>query len=135
MDLADQALKMAGALAVVITLLLGGMYFLKRVMGESPGHLSKSMLRLLGGLRLGQGKAIMLVEVAGEILVLGTTTRDLTLLSRVTNKDQIEQLRTTSSNPIEGLGLSTLGLWKGVSHVSTPIQDNPEPGTRPCSSI
>ncbi|GJL64866.1 MAG: hypothetical protein NPIRA04_35200 [Nitrospirales bacterium] len=134
MDLADQALKMAGALAVVITLLLGGMYFLKRVMGESPGHLSKSMLRLLGGLRLGQGKAIMLVEVAGEILVLGTTARDLTLLSRVTNKDQIEQLRTTSGNPVEGLTLSSLGLWKRVSPVSTSVQNNPETAARPCSS-
>ena len=66
MDLADQALKMAGALAIVVTLLLGGMLLLKRVMGESSLTLGKSMLRMLGGLRLGQGKAIMLVEVAGE---------------------------------------------------------------------
>ena len=71
MDLADEALKMAGALATVVVLLIGGLFILKRLMGESSGNVGGPMVRLLGGLRLGQGKAIMLVEVAGEVLVLG----------------------------------------------------------------
>ncbi|GJL53255.1 MAG: hypothetical protein NPIRA02_03870 [Nitrospirales bacterium] len=129
MDLADQALKMAGALTVVITLLLGGMYILRRVMGETTGHLGKSVLRMLGGLRLGQGKTIMLVEVAGEVLVLGATTRDLTLLTRVTDKAQIEQLRTTSDNPVVRLGLSPLSLWKRASQVASVIQEHPKSAT------
>jgi len=134
MDLADQALKMAGAFTLVITLLLGGMYVLKRVMGESTGYLSKSMLRLLGGLRLGQGKAIMVVEVAGEVLVLGTTARDMTLLTRVTNKEQIEQLRTTSANPIAGLGLSPFSLWKRDDSESSARQEDSETTIRSLSS-
>ena len=55
---------------MVVALLLGGVFVLKRVLGDSPFYGAKSMLQMLGGLRLGQGKAIMLVEVAGEVLVL-----------------------------------------------------------------
>ena len=124
MEFADQALKMAGALAVVVSLLLGGMFLLKRVMGESSVNLGKSMLRMLGGLRLGQGKAIMLVEVAGEVLVLGATARDLTLLTRVTDEQRVEQLRTSSGQTIGGLGLLPAGLWRRQETVSTNLTEN-----------
>ena len=123
MEFTDQALKMAGALAVVVSLLLGGMFLLKRVMGESSVNLEKSMLRLLGGLRLGQGKAIMLVEVAGEVLVLGTTTRDLTLLTRVTEEPRVEQLRTSAGQTLAGLRLLSPGLWRRKEDVSTMLPE------------
>ncbi len=112
MDFTDQALKMAGALSVVVALLLGGGFLVKRLFGEGQCHLRKSMLRLLGGLRLGQGKSIMLVEVAGEVLVLGTTTRDLTLLSRVTDEARIEQLKNSPVNGMSGVGLFSTIHWK-----------------------
>lgn len=123
MEFTDQALKMAGALAVVVSLLLGGMFLLKRVMGESSVNLGKSMLRMLGGLRLGQGKAIMLVEVAGEVLVLGATARDLTLLTRVTEEERVEQLRTSSGQTLAGLGLLSPGLWRRKEDVSTVLPE------------
>ncbi len=126
MDLADQALKMAGALGVVITLLLGGTFLLKRFMGETPAHLGQSMLRLVGGLRLGQGKSIMLVEVAGEVLVIGSTTRDLTLLTRVTDTARVEQLRTTSGQAVGGLGFLSAGLWRRADNVTTIMQKKSE---------
>ncbi|MGB0909859.1 MAG: flagellar biosynthetic protein FliO [Nitrospirales bacterium] len=126
MDFADQALKMAGALGVVVTLLLGGTFLLKRFMGENPTHLGQSILRLVGGLRLGQGKAIMLVEVAGEVLVIGSTTRDLTLLTRVTDTARVEQLRETSSQAVGGLGLLSTNLWRRADNVATMIQKKSE---------
>ena len=112
MDFADQALKMAGALSAVVALLLGGVFLLKRFLGEGQCHLGKSMLRLMGGLRLGQGKSIMLVEVAGEVLVLGTTTRDVTLLTRVTDEDRVEQLRRSPINGMTRLGMFPNIPWK-----------------------
>ena len=112
MDFTDQALKMAGALSVVVALLLGGGFLVKRLFGEGQCQLRKSMLRLLGGLRLGQGKSIMLVEVAGEVLVLGTTTRDLTLLTRVTDEARIEQLRHSPVNGMNRLGMFSNIHWK-----------------------
>mgnify|MGYP000592637976 CR=1 FL=1 len=126
MDFADQALKMAGALGVVIALLLGGTFLLKRFMGDTGSPLGQSMLKLIGGLRLGQGKSIMLVEVAGEILVLGATTRDLTLLTRITDSARVERLCTTSRTVVGGLGLLSSGLWRSHDAGSTQFSDKSE---------
>ena len=123
MELADEALKMAGALAAVIALLLGGMFILKRVVGESPASLGGPIVRLLGGLRLGQGKTIMLVEVAGEVLVLGSTARDLTLLTRVDEMERVEQLRTLPSHPVGNLGMWTSHVWSGLRDRSLSVEE------------
>lgn len=93
MDLAAEALKMAGALASVLVMLLGGTFVVKRMMGDSSGS-GLPRFRVLGNLRLGPGKGILLVEVAGEVLVLGSTSRDLTVLTRVRDAERVEQLRT-----------------------------------------
>ena len=106
MDFTHEALKMAGALATVLALLFGGLFILKRFMGEGQPNGGESILRLLGGLRLGQGKSLMLVEIAGEVLVLGTTTRELTLLTRVADGDRVEQLRSLSNR-----SLGRIGFW------------------------
>ena len=122
MDLADEALKMAGALATVVVLLMGGLFVLKRLMGESTASVGGPTVRLLGGLRLGQGKAIMLVEVAGEVLVLGSTARDLTLLSRVDDVERIEQLRTMSGGTVGQLGAWASGWWGGTRQQQLGIE-------------
>ena len=123
MDLADEALKMTGALATVVVLLLGGLFILKRFMGESSANVGGPIVRLLGGLRLGQGKAIMLVEVAGEVLVLGSTARDLTLLSRVEDVERIEKLRAMSSHPVGQLGAWASGWWGGTRQPSLSLEE------------
>ena len=87
MDLAHEALKMAGALALVVVLLLGGLVWVRRV---------------------GAGKQIMLVEIAGEVLVLGTTAREMTLLTTIADADRIHRLRSIA-NPVVG----RLGVWFG----------------------
>lgn len=93
MDLAGEALKMAGALTAVVALLLGGSMVLRRTMADMPG-MGATRVRILGTLRIGPGKGLVLVELAGEILVLGSTHRELTLLARVTDEAKVEQLRT-----------------------------------------
>ncbi|RMH36125.1 MAG: hypothetical protein D6690_06615 [Nitrospirae bacterium] len=96
MDLAAEALKMAGALAGVIAFLLGGAFVVKRMTGDVVGS-GLPRFRVLGTLRLGPGKGIFLVEVAGEVLVLGTTSRDVTVLTRVQDAERVEQLRAIGS--------------------------------------
>jgi len=95
MDFAAEALKMAGALVVVLILMGGALLVLKKVIGEQPAF--GGGMRLLGGLRLGPGKSIILVEVADEVLVLGATARELTLLARVEDPERVKRLRSASS--------------------------------------
>lgn len=108
MDLAHEALKMAGALALVVVLLLGGLAWVRRAFGEIPGKSGDPVMRILGGLRVGAGKQIMLVEIAGEVLVLGTTAREMTLLTTIADTDRIHRLRSIA-NPVVG----RLGVWFG----------------------
>ena len=108
MDLTHEALKMAGTLTLVVLVLLGGLAWVRRTFGELPGKSGDPVMRILGGLRVGTGKHIMLVEVAGEVLVLGTTAREMTLLTTVADADRIEQLRSIG-NPLVG----PLGTWLG----------------------
>ena len=108
MDLTHEALKMAGALALVVLVLLGGLAWVRRIFGDFPGRTGDPVMRILGGLRVGTGKQIMLIEIAGEVLVLGTTAREITLLTTVVEADRIHRLRTIA-NPVVG----RLGVWLG----------------------
>ncbi len=122
MDFTHEAIKMAGALAVVIAILLGGLVLMRRVFGEVGGQGSVPLMRILGGLRLGAGKQVMLIEVCGEVLVVGTTAREVTLLTKIVDEERIAQLRTIS-NPIMG----RLGPWLGVGKSSdSAISDMPK---------
>lgn len=108
MDLTHEALKMAGALALVVLVLLGGLAWVRRIFGDLPGKSEDHAMRILGGLRVGTGKQIMLVEIAGEILVLGTTAREMTLLTTIADPERIQRLRSIA-NPVVG----RLGMWFG----------------------
>ena len=108
MDLTHEALKMAGALAVVVLILLGGLAWVRRTFGETPGIGGEPLMRVLGGLRVGTGKQIMLVDVAGEVLVLGTTAREMTLLTKITDEERTSRMRSLP-NPVAG----RIGAWFG----------------------
>ncbi len=108
MDFTHEALKMAGALVVVIIILLGGLAWVRRIFGELPGNGGEPLMRVLGGLRVGTGKQIMLVDVAGEVLVLGTTAKDMTLLTTITDEERTTRMRGLA-NPVA----SRIGSWLG----------------------
>ncbi|MDH5430077.1 MAG: flagellar biosynthetic protein FliO [Nitrospirota bacterium] len=108
MDLTYEAFKMAGALAVVVLILLGGLAWVRRTFGDSPGLGGDPVMRVLGGLRVGAGKHIMLVDVAGEVLVLGTTAKDMTLLTKITDEARTDHMR-AQVNPVA----SRIGTWMG----------------------
>ncbi len=115
MDFTHEAVKMAGALALVIFVLLGGLAWMRRVFGEVGGQGSAPIMRILGGLRLGAGKQIMLVEVSGEVLVIGTTPREVTLLTKIVEEDRVSRLRSIA-HPLVG----RIGPWLGFGKLAQP---------------
>lgn len=110
MDLTHEALKMAGALALVVLVLLTGMAWVRRTFGESLGKDGEPVMRVLGGLRIGTGKQIVLVDVAGEVLVLGTTAKEMMLLTKITDEQRVKQVRLLS-DPVAGRMGAWLGQW------------------------
>ncbi len=110
MDLTYEAFKMAGALALVVLVLLTGMAWVRRTFGESLGKDGEPVMRVLGGLRVGTGKQIVLVDVAGEVLVLGTTAKEMMLLTKITDEQRVKQVRLLS-DPVAGRMGAWLGQW------------------------
>ena len=112
MDLTHEALKMAGALTLVVLILLAGLAWVRRTFGESLGANGEPIMRVLGGLRVGTGKQIMLVDVAGEVLVLGTTAKEMMLLTKITDETRVNQVRLLA-DPLAGRMGTWLGQWSG----------------------
>ena len=110
MDLTHEALKMAGALALVVLVLLAGLAWVRRTFGESLGKGGEPIMRVLGGLRVGTGKQIMLVDVAGEVLVLGTTAKEMRLLTKITDEKRVNQVRLLA-DPVAGRMGAWLSQW------------------------
>ncbi len=110
MDLTHEALKMAGALALVVLVLLGGLALVRRIFGETSGLGGEPLMRVLGGLRVGAGKQVMVIDVAGEVLVLGTTAREMTLLTKITDQERASRMRSLA-NPVVGRIGTWLGQW------------------------
>ena len=67
-------------------------------------------MRVLGGLRVGTGKQIMLVDVAGEVLVLGTTAKEMMLLTKITDEKRVDQVRLLA-DPVAGRMGAWLSQW------------------------
>lgn len=123
MDLTNETIRMAGALVAVIALLVGGLVMIRRFLGGSSGVGGDLCLRPLGGLRLGQGKSLLLVEVAGEVLVLGSSPKELQLFMRVRNPEHVEQLRAQHSG---GLHWLTGGTARQAIPQTTRVPDTGE---------
>ena len=111
MDFGHEIIKMTGALALVVLLLLVILVWARRTFGEAGAASGEPVMRVMGGLRLGAGKQIVLVEVAGEVLVLGTTNREMTLLTRIKDEKRIASLRTSTHSMLNTLD-SWMTTWK-----------------------
>lgn len=93
--------KMLGGMALVLGLMFGLYWLLKR---WAPGRMTGGMgggLRLVGRLPLGPRKFVGLVEVAGRVLVLGITEQKISLLATIDDTEKIKEI-----SPAQGASFS-----------------------------
>ncbi|WP_341675310.1 flagellar biosynthetic protein FliO [Niveibacterium sp. SC-1] len=90
-------------LLVVLALLYGLMYVLKRV--QSHGG-AQSALRVIGGASVGPRERVVLVEVAGKVLVLGVAPGSVTALDQLP-AEQFARTPADTSSPAAGKSAAT----------------------------
>lgn len=107
-------LLVKGILTLVFVLGLMGavLYALRFYLNR--GHGSKksrpgSPVRLLNTFFLGQKRNLAIVEVAGEVMVLGVTPGSITLVARIDNPEAAEELKKMDSSK----ALPFLTMFKG----------------------
>jgi flagellar protein FliO/FliZ len=89
-------IQMIMALAVVLALLLLLYWLIRRF---NPGQILSSTpggLKLWGRLALGGRKSVVLLEAGRQLLVLGVSEKDLTLLRRIDDKEEIQEIKDKS---------------------------------------
>lgn len=81
--LLSAGLKSVGMLAVVLALLIGVLYLMKRFIspqGASKGELS---IKVISSLHLSPKEKIQVIEISGEKIVLGVTPNAINFLTRI----------------------------------------------------
>ena len=84
-------MQMIAALAIVIGLILLSKYFSGKLLGRvaAPGLVSKN-IRLIETRYIAPRKSLILIEVAGEYLLLASTDSQLSLIKQVNIVEEIE---------------------------------------------
>jgi flagellar protein FliO/FliZ len=91
--------KMVFALAVVLGMMIGAMYFLKKLLHNATPAMDRgSLIRILASRYLGPKNSILVVDVAGQIIVVGLTNQQMTVLTTVSDKEQLQKLRSVQIN-------------------------------------
>lgn len=87
-------LKMLFALAVVLALMIGSAYLLKRIISHNPAGIDNgSAINVLMTRYLGPKHSIMMVEVLGQMLVVGVSSGQMTLLTQINDPAAIERMQ------------------------------------------
>jgi flagellar protein FliO/FliZ len=91
-DFAFSMIKMLSALALVLGLMLVLFYLIKKTWWRGSGFGRNSIIRVLAHQTLGPRKAIAVVNVAGEYIVVGFGKDHLSMLGKVESPEAIEIL-------------------------------------------
>lgn len=85
-------LKIISALACTLGIMLITMYLLKRAMKRTIG-VNNSLIKILSAQYLGPKSSIMIIDILGDILVIGISNNQISLLTRIVNQNSLEQLK------------------------------------------
>ena len=86
-------IKMLFALAVVLGLMIASAYLLKRIISHTPAGIDNgNAINILMTRYLGPKHSIMMIEVLGQMLVVGVSSGQMTLLTQITDPVLIERM-------------------------------------------
>jgi len=102
LDFLASLLKMISALAVVLGVMLAGLWAVRKFMNKTgSGVDSGQMIRVLSTRCLGPKSSILLLDVLGSVIVVGVSGGRMSLLTTITDEDSLERLRSTGPGEIE----------------------------------
>lgn len=93
-DMASASVQMVLGLAGVLALIFGMAWLARRFNLNGAG--TGANLRVLGALTLGTREKLVLVDVAGQQLLLGVTTQQISLLQRLESPAEVPAAVTAS---------------------------------------
>jgi flagellar protein FliO/FliZ len=92
-DAISATLQMLTALAIVLGGLLVVFYFLKRFLRRDAGGTGNPLIRVIASQYIGVKKNVALVEVPGTVLVLGISSDNISLLTKIEDPSVVDAIR------------------------------------------
>lgn len=113
---------MLAALAIVIALMIGAMFLLKKYFYQSSAAGNgNSMIRVITTCHLGPKNSLLLAEVVGQVLLLGVSNHQMSILGTITDPEALENLRnlrlTDKSRPTSDVLSSYKSLFRNISQM------------------
>ncbi len=112
--------------------LVGGFYYFFRFVTKKVGIqvLGRDVVRVLSVVPIGQNKSLQVVDLAGRLMVLGVSDNNISLISEIKDKDEIDRIRILSSRsePVEPGGfqqyiVKQMGKFLGKNKGSGAVSD------------
>jgi flagellar biosynthetic protein FliO len=99
-SLLSSFLKMVFALAIVLGLLIGVMYFIRNFMQhQAPSADNQALINILSSRYLGPKSSIILVEVMEQVIVVGITGQQMTPLAHIDDPLSIAKIKSQRTQP------------------------------------
>jgi flagellar protein FliO/FliZ len=96
-DVVSGAFQMLTALGIVLGGLLVVFYFLKRYLKRDVGGSSGQLIQVIASQYIGIKKNIALIKVPGTILVVGVSNDNISMLTKIEDKEIIEAIEQEAS--------------------------------------
>jgi flagellar protein FliO/FliZ len=96
-DVVSGAFQMLTALGIVLGGLLIVFYFLKRYLKRDVGGSSGQLIQVIASQYIGIKKNIALIKVPGTILVVGVSNDNISMLTKIEDKEIIEAIEQEAS--------------------------------------
>ncbi len=96
-DFIASLVKMISALAAVLGIMLAGLWTVRKLMKKTGAGVDDGQaIRILSTRYLGPKSSIMLVDVLGQVIVVGVTGSQISMLSTITDEDSLERAKTST---------------------------------------
>jgi flagellar biosynthetic protein FliO len=105
--------KFAGALFIVIPLIWLVLYFYSKSSGAKGAKDRTELMRVVTNLPVGPKKAVSVVNIAGQYLVLGIASENISFLTRIEDAQAVEKLEESSKGNVQN-GLKKVLNLKGA---------------------
>jgi len=93
-DFYSTAIKTFSILSIILAVILIGSYLVKHFWPRGSGLMGNNRwIKVIAASYIAPKKTISLVEVAGEVLVLGLTDNQIAMLTKVTDEQMIHRLK------------------------------------------
>jgi flagellar protein FliO/FliZ len=100
-DMFSATIKTFSILFIILAIILTCFWLLKRFWPKGSGLLAgDGWIKVIATAPLAPKKMVVLVEIAGEILALGLTEAQMTVLTKITDEQVIDHLKTAQEKRI-----------------------------------